>query len=192
MWSTTERREIRNFSYPSVFELTGCQRLTNRCLHSLTRWIKKGIYWIEIVVRMNCLTGWRKKKEAEWLARTLKTEVAPFSSVEIGKKRIQFWGSYLPSFEDRSCRERTRDLMPNSGPRSRAGVFRTAVSVIRCFETVAEILGKSGKNLRQEDDRHLQANLYKIPLARKRENTLRRNPSKSFVNLKTGFSLHPS
>ena len=28
MWSTTERREIRNFPYPSVFELTGHQRLT--------------------------------------------------------------------------------------------------------------------------------------------------------------------
>ena len=28
MWSTTERREIRNFYYPSVFELTGRQRLT--------------------------------------------------------------------------------------------------------------------------------------------------------------------
>ena len=28
MWSTTERREIRNFPYPSVFELTGRQRLT--------------------------------------------------------------------------------------------------------------------------------------------------------------------
>ena len=27
-WSTTERREIRNFPYPSVFKLTGCQRLT--------------------------------------------------------------------------------------------------------------------------------------------------------------------
>ena len=27
-WSTTERREIRNFPYPSVFELTGCQRQT--------------------------------------------------------------------------------------------------------------------------------------------------------------------
>ena len=27
-WSTTERREIRNFPYPSVFELTGHQRLT--------------------------------------------------------------------------------------------------------------------------------------------------------------------
>ena len=28
MWSTTERKEIRNFPYPSVFELTGRQRLT--------------------------------------------------------------------------------------------------------------------------------------------------------------------
>ena len=27
-WSTTERREIRNFPYPSVFKLTGRQRLT--------------------------------------------------------------------------------------------------------------------------------------------------------------------
>ena len=27
-WSTTERREIKNFPYPSVFELTGRQRLT--------------------------------------------------------------------------------------------------------------------------------------------------------------------
>ena len=28
MWSTTERRETRHFPYPSMFELTGCQRLT--------------------------------------------------------------------------------------------------------------------------------------------------------------------
>ena len=28
MWSTTESRKIRNFYYLSVFELTGCQRLT--------------------------------------------------------------------------------------------------------------------------------------------------------------------
>ena len=27
-WSTTERKEIRHFPYPSVFELTGRQRLT--------------------------------------------------------------------------------------------------------------------------------------------------------------------
>ena len=57
--------------------------------------------------------------------------------------------------------------------------FRTAVGVIRCIETAAEIPGKSGKNLGQEDSRRLQAKIYKIPLARKRENTLRRNPSKS-------------
>ena len=28
MWSTTERREIRNFYYSSVFELVGHQRMT--------------------------------------------------------------------------------------------------------------------------------------------------------------------
>ena len=67
-WSATERREIRNFPYPSVFELTGRQRLTvkrgirtvghflaaevtnrvrmkaSRFLHCVTRWIKKVIY----------------------------------------------------------------------------------------------------------------------------------------------------
>ena len=57
--------------------------------------------------------------------------------------------------------------------------FRTVIGVTRCIETVAEIPGKSGKNLGQEDNRCLQAKLYKILLARKRENTLRRNPSKS-------------
>ena len=29
-WSITERREIRNFPYPYVFELTGRQRLTDK------------------------------------------------------------------------------------------------------------------------------------------------------------------
>ncbi len=57
--------------------------------------------------------------------------------------------------------------------------FRTAVGVTRCIETVAKTPAKSGKNLGQEDNRCLQAKLYKIPLACKRENTLRRNPSKS-------------
>ena len=33
-------------------------------------------------------TGWRKEKEAEWLARTLKTEVAPSLSAEIGNKEF--------------------------------------------------------------------------------------------------------
>ena len=93
-WSTTERREIRNFPYPSVFKLTGHQRLTvkreirnvskflaaevtnqdqnesQEMLHSLTGWIKKEVLG-HMVVRMNRLTGWRKKREAKWLARTL-------------------------------------------------------------------------------------------------------------------------
>ena len=66
-WSTTERREIRNFPYPSMFELTGHQRLTikrgirnigqflvaevtnpgqnesQEMLHSVTGLIKKGV-----------------------------------------------------------------------------------------------------------------------------------------------------
>ena len=66
-WSTTERREITKFPYPSVFELPGRQRLTvkkgirnvgqflaakvtnpgqnesQEILHSVTGWIKKGV-----------------------------------------------------------------------------------------------------------------------------------------------------
>ena len=39
---------------------------------------------------MNRLTMWRKENEAEWLARTLKTEVALFSLGEIGNKEFSF------------------------------------------------------------------------------------------------------
>ena len=115
-WSTTERREIRNFPYPSVFELTGHQILTiKRGIRTVGQFFvaevtnpgqnesqqmfafcdrmdKKigGYTEVSIVARRNRLTGWRKEIEAEWLAGNLKTEVAPFSSAEIGKKGIQF------------------------------------------------------------------------------------------------------
>ena len=87
-------------------------------------------------------------------------EVAPFSSAEIGIKEF--------SFQDKGHRERTGIWCQTSGEEAKPG-FRTAVGVIRCIETVAEIPGKSGKNLGQIDNRCLQAKLYKIPLARKRE-----------------------
>ena len=104
-WSLTERREIRNFPYSSVFELTG-----------LNDWPLKGgirnvgqLLGLPVEGSKECKSsylysvtspGWiekedrgpnelpervRKEKEAEWLARTLKTEVA-FSSAEIGIK----------------------------------------------------------------------------------------------------------
>ena len=66
-WSTTERRETRNFPYPSVFELTdlkdwplkggirnvgqllglpveGSKECSSSYLYSVTAWIEKGIY----------------------------------------------------------------------------------------------------------------------------------------------------
>ena len=74
-WSTTERREIRNFPYPSVCELTGRQRLT----------IKKrnrnvGQFLASEVTnpgqnesqQMFALCDQREEKEAKWLARILK------------------------------------------------------------------------------------------------------------------------
>ena len=81
-----------------------------------------------------------------------KAEVALFSSAEIGIKNIRF--------EDRDHRERTEELMPNSGGRGRTGVFRSAVDVIRWIETVTEIPVKTGENLWQGDDSRLQAKLY--------------------------------
>ena len=64
-WSTTERRKIRNLPYPSVFELTGRQRLT----------IKRGIRNVgqflvaevtnpcqnESQEMLHSVTGWKKK-----------------------------------------------------------------------------------------------------------------------------------
>ena len=101
-WSTTERRETRNFPYPSVFELTGPKgwplkeeiRILVKLsvLHNLTRVDREGDIEIRIVVWMNRLTGWgRRKRPNDWP----EPEVAPFSSDEIEKERIQFLGRRL-------------------------------------------------------------------------------------------------
>ena len=121
-WSPTERREIGNFPYPSVFELTG-----------LKDWPLKGgirnvgqLLGLPVEGSKECRSsylyfvtspGWiekgdrgpysspnespdrvRKEKEAEWLARTLKTEVAFFVS---GNRNKEF------SFQDGGHRGRT-------------------------------------------------------------------------------------
>ena len=44
-------------------------------------------------------------------------------------------------------------------------------------ESHAKLRVKNRNRALGQDDRRIQADLYKIPLARKRENTLRRNPS---------------
>ena len=140
------------------------------CLHSVTGWTEKGHRGQYSSPNESHDRVRRKKKEAKGLARTLKAEVAPFSSEEIGIKN-SVWGRRLP-WEDGWSDATTPG---EEAERS----FRTAVSVTRCIETVAETPGKSGKNFGQEDNRCLQAKLYRILQARKRENTLRRNPSKS-------------
>ena len=104
------------------------------------------------------------------MARSLKTEVAFFVS---GNRNKEF------SFQDGGRRGRTCESHATTPGEEAEPGFRIAVGETRCIETVAETPGKSGKNLGQEDTWCLQAKLYRIPLARKRENTLRRNPSKS-------------
>ena len=49
----------------------------------------------------------------------------------------------------------------------------------RTGESHAKLRVKKRNRALGQDDRCIQAKLYKIPLAHKRENTLRRNPSKS-------------
>ena len=133
-WSTTERGEIRNFPYRSVFELTGRQRLTvkkrnrNVCQFLAAevtnpdqnesqqmfafcdRMDKEG--GIGIYSSPNELPDRVKEEErGRMIGQYSKAEVAPFSSTEIGIKNI--------SFEDRCRREQWVNLMPNSGRRSR-------------------------------------------------------------------------
>ena len=59
--------------------------------------------------------------------------------------------------------------------------FRTAVGVTRCVDTVAKTPGEEAKKsiLDKKRTDAFKPSCKKIPLACKRENTLRRNPSKS-------------
>ena len=74
-------------------EVTNPRQNENQELTSLCdRVDREGDTEVSIVARMNIMTGrrWRKKKEAKWLARTLKPEVVPFSSEELGIKNFSF------------------------------------------------------------------------------------------------------
>ena len=129
-WSTTERREIRNLPYPSVLELTGCQRLT----------VKRGIrnvgQFLAAEVRnpgqnesqqMFAFCD-RMDKEGDILDRNSTPNELPDRVKEEEKGRMigqnpKNESSTLFvsgnrdkefSFEDRGRGERTRDLMPNS------------------------------------------------------------------------------
>ena len=121
-WSTTERREIRDFPYPSVFELTVHQRLTvkkrNRNVGQFLaaevtnpgqnesqqmfalcdRMDKEGGIW---TYRSPNESPDRVKEEerGQMIGQYSIAEVAPFSSAEMGIKNM--------SFEDRCRREQT-------------------------------------------------------------------------------------
>ena len=134
-WSTTERRETRNFPYPSVFELTGRQRLTvkrgirnagqflaaevtnpgqnenQEMLHSVIGWIKKGGIGTSSSTNESP-DRVREEERGQVICQNPKAEVAAFSSAEIGMKNL---------------------------------VFRTAVGVTRCVDTVAKTPGEEAK-----------------------------------------------
>ena len=67
--------------------------------------------------------GVKEEERDRIIGRNPKAEVAPFSSAEIGIKNLVLKTEVAVNGR--------ANLMPNSGRRSRAGVFRTAVDVIR-------------------------------------------------------------
>ena len=87
-----------------------------------------------------------------------KAEVAPFSSAEIEKKEI--------SFEDGGHRERTGESHTKLRAKKQNRVSGQQLEWPDVLKLPPKFQGK-WKNLGQEDDRRLQAKLYKIPLARK-------------------------
>ena len=91
-----------------------------------------------------------EEKREQVIGQNPKAEVAPFSSAEMGIRKLVFWTEVVVRGRGSGAKLRAK---------KQSRVFRTAVGVIRCIETVAEIPGKSGKNLGQEDNRCLQAKL---------------------------------
>ena len=158
-WSTTERREIRNFPYPSVFELTGRQRLTIKKSHrNIGQFLVAEVtnpgqnesqQMFAFCDRMDKEGGIgtyscpnespdrvKEEERGQMIGQYPKVEVAPFLSAEIGIRK-----SVLKT---EVAMNRWANLMPNPGWRSRTGVFRSAVDVIRWIETVTKILGTRG------------------------------------------------
>ena len=105
-WSTTERREIRNFPYPAVFELTRHQRLTvkkrnwnvgqflaakvtnpgqnesQQMFVLCDRMDKERGIWTYISPNES-LDGVKEEERGRMIGQYTKAEVAPFSSAEI-------------------------------------------------------------------------------------------------------------
>ena len=109
-WSTTERREIRNFPYPSLFEFTGCQSLTvKKRNRNVGQFLKAEVtnpgqnesqQMFALCDRMDKEVGiWtyssrnelpdrvKKEERGQMIGQYSKAEVAPFPSAEIGIRK---------------------------------------------------------------------------------------------------------
>ena len=135
--STTERREIRNFPYPSVFELTGCQRLTvKRGIRNVGQFLAAEVtnpgqnesqQMFALCDRMDkegdildrdsspneSPDRVKEEERGRMIGQNPKTEVAPFSSAEIGINNLVYRTEVAVNGR--------ANLMPNSRRRSRAG-----------------------------------------------------------------------
>ena len=161
----TVKRGIRNVGQFLAAEITNPGQNESQQMFASCDWVK------EIVVRTNRLT----EERGRMIGQYSKVEVAPFSSAEIGIRKSVLKTDVAVN--------RCANLVPNSRQKSRTGSFRTAVGVTRYVNTVAKIRGEKAERILDKKNWCLQAKAVKkkkkIPLARKRENILRRNPPKS-------------
>ena len=143
--------EERNKESPPVFELTARQRLT---------------------------------------VKNRNKNVGQFLAAEVKKNPGQNESQQIFALCDRMVKERGQ--MIDQNPKVEVAPFFVSENRNKEYQFWGQQLGwqdvwtlwskllvKKWRRALGQDDRRIQAELYKIPLARKRENTLRGNPSKS-------------
>ena len=112
----------------------------------------------------------KEGERGRMIGQNPKAEVAPFLSAEIGMKHGVF-------STEVAVRRQGSDAKIRAKKQSRG--FQDSSWRDKMYWNSRQNSREKRKESWTRDDRRLQAKLYKIPLACKRENTLRRNPSKS-------------
>ena len=144
-----------------MFELTGCQRLTvKRGIRDVGQFLaaevtnpgqnesqqmfalcdrmdKEGVILDRDSSPNESPDRVKEEERGRMIGQNPKAEVTPFSSAEIGIKNI--------SFENGGRRERTGESHAKLQAKKQSRVFRTAVGVTRCVDTVAKTPGEVAK-----------------------------------------------
>ena len=134
-WSTTERREIRNSPYPSVFELTGRQRLT----------VKRGIRNVgQFLAAEVTNPGQNESQQMFALCDRMDKEggIGTYSSPNELPDRVkeEEKGRMIGQNPKNGC-----STLFVSGNRNKELSFRTEVGVTRCVDTVSKTPDEEAK-----------------------------------------------